>query len=108
MSPSNSQWLSILRSMLLYAFAYATGKGLLTTDQVNGLLPVIMDAAPYVAALGVAVWGVIAKRPSATVLDAKAIPGVSVRVDTSRASPAPDSVIALAKDPKVQNVNPAM
>lgn len=78
MTPNPSQSSAFLRSVLMFAFAYAAGKGWLTTDQANGLVPLILDAAPYIGALAAAAWGIVAHRDKANIAAVNNTPGVVV------------------------------
>jgi len=108
MDPQLKSVLTTLLTLLFGSLAtWLITKGFISSDQG----PVLVNSLVGVAfGLGAAVLAWLKSRehsPSARVLSAKEVPGVVVQVDTSRDSPAPDKVQALANDPKVADVVPA-
>ena len=97
---------SVLIGLLMTGFGYAVAKGLLTTDQVNALVPVLATAVTGVLWVLLGRWGFISHSPEAIAdsikenlpvaqaavkaINSEQVPGVKV---VSDASPSPQVVI---------------
>lgn len=104
-----------LKSLLTTALAMALGsvatwlisKGIITQDQAPQLIATLSGILLAGGGALVAWWKSRGHAPDQQVLAAKTIPGVSVKVDTSPDSPAPQKVIDMANNPDVKKVDPA-
>lgn len=101
---NSSQTQSALTSLgmvLAAVFAVLVATGKLTADQSSMLQSEILAAVSAVVTLGFAVWKLIPHSNANKTKAAAAIPGVNIGVSAM----APPSVLAVANDPTVKNVN---
>lgn len=97
----------ILTTMLGGVIGWLITKGIITKDQAPQVTELLISLVLSGGAALVVWLKSLDHKPAAVVLEAKAIPGVSIKVDTTPTSPAPQPVIDLANDKDVTKVNPA-
>lgn len=91
---NKDQLYGLARTAFVAFMTWLVSSGKLTSDQASTLISALEQAAPVIAALGAAAWGVWAKRDAAKAVAADAVKGVSVYVDPVVAAPA---VVAAAR-----------
>lgn len=98
---------TVVMPLLAGLGGWLVGSGKLTSDQWGAISNFLLTYGPGLLTAAAGVYGYFKSKPEAKVLDAKNVPGVvDIQVDTSKNSPAPPAVIALAKDDNVEKVNP--
>lgn len=93
---------TVVMPLLAGLGGWLVGSGKLTSDQWGQIVNLLLNYGPGILTAAVGAYAWLRSRPAARVLDAKSIPGVSVKVDPATA---PQAVVELAKDPTVSKVN---
>jgi hypothetical protein len=101
---SQDQWKSLLRTAACIGLTWLVSSGRLSNEQAGQLTNLVAQAAPIIAIVGTVVWGIITRSPKNIALSVGAMPGVTVRVDTTTA---PATVVAAAMDKADNGVSPS-
>lgn len=101
---SQDQWKSLLRTVTTIGLTWLVSSGKLTNEQMGQITSLAAQAAPIIAIVGTVVWGIITRSPANIALSVGAMPGVTVRVDTTTA---PATVVAAALDKADNGVSPS-